>query len=223
MGILKKVSVALSVWMVVAFIIMGLTIPADVNAKASAKFTDSLTKCVDGDTAHFKKAGYSRFLYVDTPESTKKIEPYGKTASQYTCTKLKKAKKIQLQYDGARKDKYGRTLVWVWVDGQLLQELLVKKGYVKKFYDYGTYSYESKLVHLQAIVKKKKKGLWSGKKEPSVAKTSSAKKKKPATTKKTNFKNCTELRKYYPHGVSKSHPAYQSKMDRDHDGWACER
>lgn len=170
MDILKKVSVALSVWMVVAFIIMWLTIPADVNAKASAKFTDSLTKCVDGDTAHFKKAGYSRFLYVDTPESTKKIEPY-----------------------------------------------------VKKFYDYGTYSYESKLVHLQAIVKKKKKGLWSGKKEPSVAKTSSSKKKKPATTKKTNFKNCTELRKYYPHGVSKSHPAYQSKMDRDHDGWACER
>ncbi|PIC65317.1 hypothetical protein CSV79_01460 [Sporosarcina sp. P13] len=44
---------------------------------------------------------------------------------------------------------------------------------------------------------------------------------KPVT--QTNFKNCTELRKVYPNGVSKGHPAYQSKMDRDKDGWACER
>lgn len=37
-----------------------------------------------------------------------------------------------------------------------------------------------------------------------------------------DFKNCTELRKVYPKGVSKEHPAYKSKMDRDKDGWACE-
>lgn len=46
---------------------------------------------------------------------------------------------------------------------------------------------------------------------------------KPATQTQTNFKNCTELRKVYPSGVSSSHPAYQSKMDRDKDGWACEK
>ena len=37
------------------------------------------------------------------------------------------------------------------------------------------------------------------------------------------FQNCTELRKTYPNGVPSSHPAYQSKMDRDKDGFACER
>ncbi|XJZ27616.1 thermonuclease family protein [Bacillota bacterium Lsc_1132] len=36
------------------------------------------------------------------------------------------------------------------------------------------------------------------------------------------FQNCTELRKKYPHGVPAGHPAYQSKMDRDHDNYACE-
>ncbi|MBB4826221.1 beta-lactamase superfamily II metal-dependent hydrolase [Sporosarcina luteola] len=46
---------------------------------------------------------------------------------------------------------------------------------------------------------------------------------KPAPIKQTSFKNCTELRKVYPKGVGKSHPAYQAKMDRDKDGWACER
>ena len=42
------------------------------------------------------------------------------------------------------------------------------------------------------------------------------------TPEQTNFKNCTDLRKVYPNGVPKGHPAYQSKMDRDNDGWACE-
>lgn len=37
------------------------------------------------------------------------------------------------------------------------------------------------------------------------------------------FQNCTELRKKYPNGVGSDHSAYQPKMDRDKDGWACER
>lgn len=37
------------------------------------------------------------------------------------------------------------------------------------------------------------------------------------------FANCTELRTVYPNGVPSNHPAYQSKMDRDKDNFACER
>jgi Excalibur calcium-binding domain len=37
------------------------------------------------------------------------------------------------------------------------------------------------------------------------------------------FANCTELRKVYPNGVPSDHPAYQSKLDRDKDNYACER
>lgn len=37
------------------------------------------------------------------------------------------------------------------------------------------------------------------------------------------FANCTELTKVYPNGVDSSHPAYQKKMDRDGDNFACER
>lgn len=48
---------------------------------------------------------------------------------------------------------------------------------------------------------------------------------KPTVTKpttRTNFKNCTDLRTVYPDGVPEGHAAYQGKMDRDKDGWACE-
>lgn len=198
-----------------------------VQAKAGKKFTVKVTKCVDGDTAWFSKVGKARFLYVDTPESTNKIQPYGKTASNYTCSKIKNAKKLQLQYDGAKKDKYGRALVWVWVDGKLLQKQLVQKGYVKGFYDYGTYSYEAALQKAQSIAKQKKVGIWSNPQknlEDSVKTTV----KKPTTTTTTTsttstFKNCTELRKVYPNGVPKGHKAYSEKMDRDKDNFACER
>jgi micrococcal nuclease len=135
----------------------------------------------------------------------------------YTCSKLKSAKKIQLQYDGAKKDKYNRTLAWVWVDGKLLQKLLVQKGYVEKFYDYGNYSYESELVKLQKKAQKDKVGLWSKKKPP----VDSSNNTNSGNT--TKFKNCTEMRKVYPNGVPKGHPAYESKHDRDKDGYACER
>lgn len=38
----------------------------------------------------------------------------------------------------------------------------------------------------------------------------------------TVFKNCTDMRVYYPSGVSSSHPAYATARDGDKDGWACE-
>jgi membrane protein implicated in regulation of membrane protease activity len=43
------------------------------------------------------------------------------------------------------------------------------------------------------------------------------------TADQTSFANCTELRKVYPNGVSSTHAAYTSNMDRDNDNYACER
>ena len=38
----------------------------------------------------------------------------------------------------------------------------------------------------------------------------------------TTFERCDDLKQYYPEGVPEGHPAYQPKLDRDQDGWACE-
>lgn len=185
-----------------------------VSAKSEAKFTVKLIKCIDGDTAKFTEVGTTRFLYIDTPESTTTVEPYGKEASAYTCNLLKNSKVIQLQYDGPKKDKYDRTLAWVWVDSKLIQKEIIKKGYVEKFYDYGDYLYESELKSIQAIAQKQNVGIWSKSKSTTT---------KPSTGSQQNFANCTELRKVYPNGVPKSHKAYQDKMDRDKDGYSCEK
>jgi len=106
------------------------------------RYVTTLEKCTDGDTASFKINDITyktRFLYIDTPESTNSIEPFGKQASEFTCGFLKSGS-ITLETDGNELfDKYNRLLAWVWVDDKLLQEEIAKAGLVEDFYDYGDY------------------------------------------------------------------------------------
>lgn len=80
---------------------------------------------VDGDTVHFFvdeqicETGIlkARFLAINTPESTGKIEEYGKKAAAFTREKLTQAESIWVESDDDRwnLDSTGdRHLVWVW-------------------------------------------------------------------------------------------------------------
>ena len=130
------------------------------------RFQVELEKTVDGDTAWFNIDGERtkvRFLYIDTPESTKVVEPYGKEASNYTANLLTNASKIELELnvDGDTKDKYDRLLAWVFVDGELLQEKLAQEGLVKKFYDYGAdYTYKKEIIKADQEAKENKRGIY---------------------------------------------------------------
>ena len=132
--------------------------------KVEVKFVDS----VDGDTAQFNMNGEKikvRFLAVDTPESvhpTKEVQVYGVEASNFTKDKLKNAKKIELEFDNNsdKTDKYGRYLAWIWVDGELLQNLLIKEGLGKVAYLYADYKYTNILQETEKVAKEEKIGIW---------------------------------------------------------------
>ena len=92
----------------------------------------TLDRCTDGDTAQFTNGSVKfsvRFLGIDTPESTYRIDPWGKSASAYTCDKLENATEIVLESDGARMDGNGRYLAWVWYDGRLLNLELIEQAF----------------------------------------------------------------------------------------------
>ena len=140
-----------------------------INVWANSTEEVTLNRCVDGDTAIFNINNIPtriRFLAIDTPETVKPntdVQRYGKNASEYTCNKLKEAKKIVLEYDdkSEEKDKFERVLAWVWIDNSLLEEELVKIGYAKVKYVYNSYSYIDRLYKLQDEAKEKSLGLWS--------------------------------------------------------------
>ena len=113
----------------------------------------NLSTSIDGDTAHFsdpetKELYKCRFAGVDTPESTGKIQPYGKAASNFTKETLKKADKegtivISVPGDEYTKPSFDSTgsryIATIWVnettkncdykDLKCLNIMLVQEGY----------------------------------------------------------------------------------------------
>lgn len=148
-------------------LIILLLIP--LNIFAVTKDNAILYKCVDGDTARFlvnKEEVKVRFIGINSPESVKpneEAEPYGKEASNYTCRKLKNAEKIVLEYEdkAENNDKYGRKLAYVFVDGKLLEELIVKNGYAEVKYINSNYKYYNTLIEAQNKAIENKKGIYS--------------------------------------------------------------
>lgn len=85
----------------------------------------TVKRYVDGDTTHFNVPTTivddgilkARYLAINTPESTGKIEPYGYKASRFTKEKLSTAVSIMIEPDGNewKADSTGsRYLTWVW-------------------------------------------------------------------------------------------------------------
>ncbi|AUZ26536.1 endonuclease [Bacillus subtilis] len=226
----------------------------------------TLDRAVDGDTIKVSYNGNVdtvRYLLIDTPETKKPhscVQPYGEDASKRN-KELVNSGKLQLEFDkGDRRDKYGRLLAYVYVDGKSVEETLLQEGLARVAYVYEPNTkYIDQFKKDEQEAKSEKLSIWSkngyvtdrGFNGCVKEKTTAVKKattSKPAATQPTapkassetsttteneassestreteTFKNCTELRKKYPHGVPSSHPAYQSKMDRDHDNYACER
>ena len=88
------------------------------------KLNVTLKSHIDGDTTHFHVPTSvdvtgvmkARYLAVNTPESTGKIEEWGKAASAFTKEKLTTAYSIIVESDDDswNYDGNGRFLVWVW-------------------------------------------------------------------------------------------------------------
>ena len=90
----------------------------------------------DGDTASFSPGfegdSRMRFLGVDTPETYPSVEPWGLEGKAFTTSYLNKpGATIYVQSDpylGAT-ETYGRSLGYIWVDGEMLNYLLIKNGF----------------------------------------------------------------------------------------------
>ncbi len=91
----------------------------------SAKAEATVKTYIDGDTTHFNVSSdlveggvlKARYLAINTPESTGKIEEYGKKASNFTKEKLSQATSIIIESDTDHWDidsTGSRNLVWVW-------------------------------------------------------------------------------------------------------------
>lgn len=232
---------------------------SSAKADLSARIPVTLIRTVDGDTIKVSYKGKEetiRYLLVDTPESKKPgtcVQPFAKSAYERN-NQLVTNGKLTIEFDnGNERDKYGRLLAYVFVNGKSVQEKLLKEGFARVAYIYEpSYKYLEEFQSDENIAQMKHLNIWSNeglvtdngfngcatntKTTPesqnnnsnnsgeSISASSDVNQATQSTSTETEvFANCTELRKKYTNGVPSTHPAYQSKMDRDHDQYACER
>ncbi len=128
-----------------------------------------ISKFVDGDTFWVKHANGSeekiRLIGVNTPEARNtgrtQVEYFGKEASDYV-KKYLTGKKVRLEYDVQRKDRYKRTLAYIYLeDGTFLNAHLVEKGYATVATYPPNVKYADHFVKLEKKARSGQKGLWA--------------------------------------------------------------
>lgn len=127
-----------------------------------------LDKAIDGDTISVIYKGNKesvRFLLVDSPETSHPRlgeQPFGQEAKKYTRNLVENANKLELEFDiGANRDKYDRLLAYVYVDGKMIQEELLKKGLARVAYIYPPNTrYVDQFNAIQKEAQQKGIGIW---------------------------------------------------------------
>jgi micrococcal nuclease len=123
------------------------------------------TRVVDGDTIIVNIDGRKervRLIGVDTPETkhpNKPVEYFGREASAFT-THMVEGKKVNLEYDWQRRDKYGRLLAYVYLeDGTFLNAEIIKQGFGFAYTRF-PFKYLDEFRRYEREARKAYKGLW---------------------------------------------------------------
>ena len=141
---------------------------------------------IDGDTTRFnydkdilealdiKQGASLRYQNINTPESYPgNIQEFGLVAKAYTNDRLSNSFNIQIQsiLNGALTETYDRLLGWVWVDGELLNNTIVRMGYSNVEFNqidnmfYKEVTYTNFLYNSELYARKHNKGI-HGEKDP---------------------------------------------------------
>jgi micrococcal nuclease len=129
----------------------------------------TITKNIDGDTLDINLNGKEekvRMLCVDTPETHHPrlgVQPFGPEAAEYTKKILPVGTKVEIETGiGGGRDKYGRLLAYIYVDGKMFNEMLLEKGLARVAYIYAPNTkYVDEFYAIQKIAQKKGIGIWS--------------------------------------------------------------
>ena len=107
------------------------------GGRVAAKIPATVVRAVDGDTIVVAVGAHTetvRILGADTPEVVdprKPVQCYGPEASAHTKARLPHGTHVTLETDTESRDKYGRLLAYVYVDGERYDDELLRLGFAR--------------------------------------------------------------------------------------------
>jgi micrococcal nuclease len=122
----------------------------------------------DGDTIVLTDGRHVRYIGINAPEiahDDHTAEPFGYAAKKYNQYLLG-SKKVRLEFDKERHDRYGRLLAYIFLpDGTFVNKTMIEKGYAYVLPRKPDVKYESILLQSQRDAMSKKIGIWGDWKE----------------------------------------------------------
>jgi micrococcal nuclease len=135
-----------------------------------------VTRAVDGDTLKLENGERVRLIGIDTPEmhesdklyrdaqrthqDIQTIKALGKRAYDFTRS-LVEDKRVSLEFDVERHDKYGRLLAYVYLkDGTFVNAEIVKQGYASLMTYPPNLKYADLFLKLYQEARENRRGLW---------------------------------------------------------------
>ncbi len=120
----------------------------------------------DGDTISViinQKKEKVRLIGIDAPEIGQK--PWGEKAKKYLETLLSSSgRKVTLEFDIDKRDKYGRILAYLWTtNGDMVNLLILKSGYAMLFTFPPNVKYVDELRASQREARGRGLGIWGEK------------------------------------------------------------
>jgi len=122
-----------------------------------------VTRVIDGDTIELANGEKVRYIGVDTPElhhPQKEVEYYAREAYEAN-RRLVEGKRVRLELDVEERDRYGRILAYVYIDGLMVNEWLVANGYAHVATFPPNVKYAERFLQLEREARQAKIGLWA--------------------------------------------------------------
>lgn len=120
------------------------------------------TEVVDGDTIIVRGLGSVRLIGIDTPEMNYELripEPLAEEAKKL-CEELVRGKRVKLEFDEVKRDKYGRALGYVFVGDKFVNAELVRAGVARSYHILPNKKYRSLFRQLERQAQAEGLGLW---------------------------------------------------------------
>jgi micrococcal nuclease len=136
------------------------------GGRTAANLPATIVRVIDGDTVIARLDGGAvekiRLLGVDTPEVVdprKPVQCFGHAASDFTKTQLT-GRRVSLELDTEQRDKYGRLLAYVILDGHRYNDLLIERGYARFLVIPPNGSHARTMLRKELAARAARRGLW---------------------------------------------------------------
>ncbi|HWR82572.1 MAG TPA: thermonuclease family protein [Candidatus Deferrimicrobium sp.] len=151
--------------LLLAVIIVAVRLVEQIGLDRSPADRFTVKKIMDGDTMEFQGGDRLRLLSIDTPE---KGERYYKEACEF-LSDISLGKTARVEFAGARRDRYGRLLGYVYIDTIFVNKAILENG-LGVLYLFKDNEFErpeiKELLAAQRVAMASQVGIWSVERQP---------------------------------------------------------